>query len=160
MPYLLGLLLALASIALLAWPVLKRRSQADYAPSSSPFDSLSEAQRQRQQVYDEIKTLTLDHDLGHVPSQEYSDRLGAYRLRAASLLRQQERLSQDLSRLTNEIEDEVLALRLSWGTALSVAVCGECGGERDAEALLCPRCESPGAEQSDPAEEEAPWAEQ
>ncbi len=159
MAYLLGLLLALASIALLAWPILKRRAQAYYAPSS-PFDSLSEAQRQRQQVYDEIKTLTLDRDLGHVPSQEYSDRLGAYRLRAASLLRQQERLSQGLSRLTREIEDEALALRMSWGTVQSVTVCGECGGERDAEALLCPRCESPGAEQSDPAEEEAPWAEQ
>ncbi len=159
MAYLLGLLLALASIALLAWPILKRRAQADYTPSS-PFDSPSEAQRQRQQVYDEIKTLTLDRDLGHVPSQEYSDRLGAYRLRAASLLRQQERLSQGLSRLTREIEDEALALRMSWGTVQSVTVCGECGGERDAEALLCPRCESPGAEQSDPAEEEAPWAEQ
>ena len=159
MAYLLGLLLALASIALLAWPILKRRAQADYTPSS-PFDSLSEAQRQRQQVYDEIKTLTLDRDLGHVPSQEYSDRLGAYRLRAASLLRQQERLSQGLSRLTREIEDEVLALRMSWGTVQSVTVCGECGGERDAEASLCPRCESPGAEQSDPAEKEAPWAEQ
>ena len=159
----LGFLLALASIALLARPFL-RRPQPASLPSSS-LDSLKNVQWQQQQVYDEIKTLILDHDLGNIPSQEYDEKLGAYRLQAADLLRQEEQLLHEVRYLEEEIENRVLALRMSWGTVRGVTACGECGEERDVNAALCPRCkfasEDGGRLAGEPhAEGETSWVEQ
>ena len=161
MAYLLGLLLALVSIALLARPIL-RREQAASSPAMS-LESLEDVQWRHQQVYDEIKTLILDHELGNIPSEEYDNKLGDYRLRAADLLRQQDQLLQMLTSLEEEVEDRVLALRMSWGTVKGVTICGACGGERDLNAVLCPRCALPGADEvspegDSPVEEGASWA--
>ncbi|MFH1560177.1 MAG: hypothetical protein ABID84_02025 [Chloroflexota bacterium] len=158
MAYFLGLLLALASIALLARPILRREQTT--SSSASSLDSLEDVQWRHQQVYDEIKTLILDYELGNIPPEEYEDRLTAYRLRAADLLRQQEQLLHELTYLEKEIEDRVLALRMSWGTVKRVTICGGCGGERDINATLCPRCDLPGEEEiapegDSPVEEEA-----
>ncbi|MDA0989060.1 MAG: hypothetical protein O2783_08100 [Chloroflexi bacterium] len=144
MPYLIGLLITLVSIALLARPILRRVQTT--SGSSSLLDSQGDSrgdgvQWQRQQVYDEIKTLILDYELGNIPPEEYNEKLGTYRLQAASLLRQQELLLHESRYLVDEMEDEVLALRISWGTVKEVTTCGECGGERDLNAALCPRCE-------------------
>ena len=163
MAYLLGFLLALVSIALLALPFLRQMHTA--SGSSSSLDSLKDVQWQYQQVYDEIKTLILDYELGNVPPEEYSEKLGAYRLQAASLLRQQEELLHEVEDLEDEIEDKVLALRVSWGTVKQVTICGECGGERDVNAALCPRCEfasedGTGLAEDPHAEEETSWVEQ
>ena len=161
MAYFLGLLLALVSIALLARPIL-RREQTASSPALS-LESLEDVQWRLQQVYDEIKTLILDHELGNIPSEEYEEKLGDYRLRAADFLRQQEQLQQELASLEGEIEDTVLALRISRGTVKGVTLCGGCGGERDVNAVLCPRCElaeekEVGPEGDSSLEEEASWA--
>ena len=161
MAYLFGFLLALVSIALLARPIL-RRGQTTSSPTLS-LESLEDVQWRHQQVYDEIKTLILDHELGNIPPEEYEEKLGDYRLRAADLLRQQEQLLHELTSLEDGIEDRVLALRMSWGTVSGVTICGGCGGERDLNAVLCPRCELPeeeevGPEGDSPVEEEASWA--
>ena len=163
MAYLLGFLLALVSIALLARPFLRQRHPVSI-PSSS-FDSLKDVQWQQQQVFDEIKTLILDHDLGNIPPEEYDEKLGTYRIQAADLLRQEEQFLQDLKYLEEEIEDRVLALRISWGAVKGLTTCSECGGERGVNAGLCPRCEFPGKDggslAEDPhAEEETSWVEQ
>ena len=141
MAYFLGLLLALVSIALLARPILRREQTTSGHSESMEF--LEDVQWLHQQVYDEIRTLILDHELGNIPSEEYEDKLGNYRLRAADLLRQQANILDTLTSLENEMEDTVLALRMSWGTVKRVSACGGCGGERDLDAVLCPRCEIP-----------------
>ena len=133
-------------------------------PSSS-LDSLKGVQWQQQQVYDEIKTLILDHDLGNVPPEEYDEKLGAYRLQAAELLRQEELLLHEVKYLEKEIEDRVLALRMSWGTVNGVTPCDRCGGERDVNAALCPRCEFASEDGASlavepDAKEETSWVEQ
>jgi hypothetical protein len=161
MAYFLGFLLALVSVALLARPILRRERVAS-SPASS-LESLEDVQWQHQQVYDEIKTLILDHELRNIPSEEYEEKLGDYRLRAADLLRQQEQLLHELTSLEDQLEDRVLALRMSWGTVKVVTICGGCGGERDLIAALCPRCELPeqeeiGLEGDSAVEEEASWA--
>lgn len=162
MAYFLGLLLALVSIALLAWPILRRKQTA--SSSTLSLDSLEDVQWRQQQVYDEIKTLILDYELGNIPPEEYEERLGAYRLRAADLLRQQEQLRHELTYLEEELEDSVLALRMSWGTVKGVTICGGCGGETDLQAVLCPRCELPrdggvAPEGDSPVDEKASWVE-
>ena len=132
-------------------------------PSSS-LDSLKDVKWLQQQVYDEIKTLILDHDLGNIPPEEYDEKLGAYRIQAADLLRQEEQFLQDLKYVEEEIEDRVLALRISWGAVNGLTTCGECGRERDVNTALCPRCESPsedgaGLTEDPHTEEETSWVE-
>jgi hypothetical protein len=136
--YLLGFLLALASIAFLTRPFLRGVQHNSESPS---LDSLKDVQWQHQQVYDEIKTLILDYDLGNVPVAEYNERLVAYRLQAANLLQQEDQFLHELEYLGNGTEDAVLALRMSWGTVNSVTTCINCGGDMDINSALCPRCE-------------------
>ena len=82
-----------------------------------------------------------------------------------ALLRQEELLLHEVKYLEKEIEDRVLALRMSWGTVNGVTPCDRCGGERDVNAALCPRCEFASEDEAglarDPhAEEETSWVEQ
>ena len=161
MAYFVGLLLALVSIALLARPILRRQQTATGTASS--LESMQDVQWRLQQGYDEIKTLILEHELGSVPSAEYDDKLGEYRLWAADLLRQQDQLLHELTSLEEEMEDSALALRMSWGTVKGVTDCGGCGGKMDLNAALCPRCqlaeeEDVGAEGDSPVDEGVSWA--
>lgn len=130
--------LALLSILLLAWPIVRRGR-----PASSPFsplDPLEEVRRQQQRIYEEIQTLILDYELGNVHHEEYEEELKAHRLRAAYALREHDQLQQALARLEDELENKALELRKSWGTVTAVRRCGTCGGEMDAKAVVCPRC--------------------
>ena len=154
MPYLLGFLLALAAAALLAWPLIRSRRTSPL-PRRSAFDALSDVRRQRSQVYDDIQTLGLDRELGHVTADRYSESLEAHRLRAALLLRQEEEIITALAPRMNEIEDEVLAFRQASGSVLTTIECEVCGHPQDADAPLCPRCATDGiglAESSTEAE--------
>jgi hypothetical protein len=151
--YLFGFLLALVSIAFLARPFLRRIQPT--SESSSSLDSLKDVQWQHQQVYDGIKTLILDYDLGNVPTDEYDKRLGNYRLQAANFLQQEDQFLHEMESLGDGMEDAVLALRMSWGTVNRVTTCVNCGGEMDINVALCPRCEFPNKAESAPTEEEA-----
>ncbi len=141
MPYLLGLLLALITAALIAWPMLRSR-RASPLPRRSALDELRDVQRQRSQVYDDIQTLGLDRELGNVNADQYSEAFEAHRLRAALLLRQEEEITAELAPRMSEIEDEVLAFRQKSGSVLITAECEECGRLQDADAPLCPQCET------------------
>ena len=163
MAFFLGLSFAFLAILLLAWPVL-RRSRA--APNTVPSqDPLSEVALRRSRIYDDIKTLVLDHELGNIPDQEYEEKLAAYRIDAARAIRDQEQLHQAQASLEDDLEREVLELRRSWGSVKETTICAVCGREVDAVADLCPRCELPlGREtasgETTSAEGKASWAEQ
>ncbi|MDE2860741.1 MAG: hypothetical protein OYI31_07125 [Chloroflexota bacterium] len=141
MPYLLGLLLALAVAALIAWPLLRARRSSPL-PRRGALDALKEVQHQRAQAYDDIRILGLDRELGHVTAERFAETYEAHRLRAALLLRQEEDLRAELSPRMNKIEDDVLAVRLASGSVLSTTECEDCGGLRDTDAPFCPRCET------------------
>ena len=141
MPYLLGLLLALAAAALIAWPLLRARRSSPL-PRRGALDALKEVQHQRAQAYDDIRVLGLDRELGHVTADQYAEAYEAHRLRAALLLRQEEDIRAELTPRMNEIEDDVLAVRLKSGSIGSTTECADCGGLRDADATFCPRCET------------------
>ena len=143
MPYLLGLLLALTAAALIAWPLLRSR-RASPLPRRSAIDGLREVQRRRSQAYDDIQTLGLDRELGNVTAEQYTEAFEAHRLRAALLLRQEEEIMAELAPRMNEIEDEVLAFRQKSGSVLITAECEKCGRLQDADAPLCPQCETDG----------------
>ena len=163
MAFILGLSFAFLAILLLAWPVLRRsRAAPDTTPSQGP---LSEVALRRSRIYDDIKTLVLDHELGNIPDQEYEEKLAAYRIDAARAIRDQEQLQQAQASLEDALESEVLELRRSWGSVKETAICAVCDREVDAAAGLCPRCELPlGQEtasgETTSAEGKASWAEQ
>ena len=159
MPFFLGLSFAFVAILVLAWPILRRR-RSEAARSAMP-DELQEAVRQRDRVYDDIRTLVLDHELGNVPDLEYTEKLAAFRMEAARAVRDLEQLEEAGSRLDDDLENEVLELRRAWGSVSDTATCEICDGEVDARVLLCPRCEMPqdqgaGRERTAADEEQSP----
>ena len=58
-------------------------------------------------IYQEIRTLENDLNLGQVPPEEYEKRLRDYRLRAAELMMQEEELKQ----IDFDLEEEITLLR-------------------------------------------------
>ena len=161
MPFFLGLVFAFIAILVLAWPIM-RRSRAAAGPAAQP-DAVSEVAQRRARIYDDIKTLALDYELGNVPAEEYNAKLAAFRLEAARALRDQEQLQQAQTALEDDLENEVLELRRSWGSVTETALCGVCGKEVDDRAVLCPRCELPLGREAESydnpsTEGEASWA--
>ena len=141
MPYLLGLLIALAAAALIAWPLLRARRSSPL-PRRGALDALRDVQHQRAQAYDDIRILGLDRELGHVTSDQYEEAYEAHRLRAAILLRQEEEITAELMPRINAIEDEVLAVRVASGSVANTTPCADCDGLTDADVPFCPRCET------------------
>ena len=141
MPVVVGLTFAFLAIVALAWPVLRRRRSR--ATQEAPPDAIQEALRRRDRVYDDIKTLILDHELGNVPDYEYAQKLAAFRIDAARAIRDLEQVRQTGAEEDDDLESEVLELRRSWGSVKDTVQCEICDREADAVALLCPRCEMP-----------------
>ena len=163
MPFFLGLVFAFFAILVLAWPILRRTRSAP-GPVAPP-DALSEVAQRRARIYEDIKTLALDYELGNVPAEEYNAKLAAFRLEAARALRDQEQLHQAQATLEDDLEREALELRRSWGSVTETILCEVCGKEVAASAALCPRCELPlgheaAGHQNPSTEGEASWAEQ
>ena len=137
-----GLLAAFALIAVLR-PFLKGLPVARRASSSRP-DALGlegpsgTGQRTRQHVYDDIKTLLLEHDLGRLEEKEYLDRLQGLRLEGAALVRDDEGLEQAMDLA---LEQEILAARERSGERHGT-LCWSCGRPVDGEADVCPSCGS------------------
>lgn len=141
MAVVVGLTFAFLAIVALAWPVLMRRRSR--AVQVAPHDAIQEALRRRDRVYDDIKTLILDHELGNVPGDEYAQKLAAFRIDAARAIRDLEQVRQAGAEEDESLENEVLELRRSWGSVKDTLLCQVCVREVDAAAPLCPGCEMP-----------------
>ena len=140
MDYLIGIVIALVSIVLLARPILRGSHITPMSSASS--NTIQDLEWQYHQVHDDIKTTILDHQIGNVSVDEYYKRIETYRLQAASILSKHQGMLLETDYINNEIENEVLALRVSWGTVETVTTCRECTEEMDINAILCPRCEN------------------
>ena len=96
-----GLALATVCLMVLLMPFRRRGIVA-----LRTEDPIAELLREREHIYEEVRGLRHDFDLGHVPEEEYRRRLEDHRLRAATMLQQQERL-EDRER---QLEEDILAL--------------------------------------------------
>ncbi len=129
MTWLIGALLSLAVLAVVAVPFLRGRREA--VLSDGPIEYLRE---RRQALYREAQVLHNDWTVGQAPEQEYQERMQGYRLQAATLLREEERLLE----LKEELDEEVLALR---GKAGGREVrCPNCSRLLERGALQCSAC--------------------
>ena len=110
MAVLVGLLLALVCIGVLTLPFLRSVRQGQVLLSQDPVE---EVLARREAVYEEIRILQLDYELGNIGEKEYQTRLQGYRMQAASFLQKQEDLETELRRLDQELEEEILEVRAS-----------------------------------------------
>lgn len=84
-----GLLLSLACVAVVALPLLRARLQQRREEALSALEGVV---ARKEAIYEEMRTLALELDLGHITEEEFRARLSPLRVRAAQLLRQQEAL--------------------------------------------------------------------
>ena len=86
----LAIAVALLIIAVVAWPLLARRRNPP--PPTDPSEtSGADHAAALNAVYDAIRTLQTDHNLGRVNDDDYQEQLDEYRRQAATLLREMER---------------------------------------------------------------------
>lgn len=105
MPYLIGGLLAAFSIAILIYPFIRRRHllSAEIREDSSGGDA------ELAGLYESIRTLQLEHQLGNIAQQVYEEQLRGYRLQAAQFLRREARGQTEAAEWL--LEQEVLNAR-------------------------------------------------
>ena len=115
MAIIIGAVLCLFSIAVLLYPFYKA-----YRAGSAlgTLDGSDESPQELESVYEAIRTLRLEHQLGRIPEASYEEQLAAYRFRAAEILRswalgQDANRKPDVSRESEEaaLEREILLTR-------------------------------------------------
>lgn len=132
---LVAAVLVILSVGVVAYPFLKNRFPAtsnDEPPGRQPYSTEVDA------ALDAIRTLQLEHQLGNVPEELYREQLQAYRVQAASSLRQEmEGLGLEEDR---ELEQEVLMTRLAAGGDGGRNLCFGCGRALGEDTLVCGAC--------------------
>jgi hypothetical protein len=106
MSLLVGLLLTAVALAVVLRPFL-RSGQGASAPEAGYLDHMNETQQRRESVYRDIASLQVEHGLGQIGTLEYEARLQEYRLAAASLLRDEEGLAQQIQAVNDALESEI-----------------------------------------------------
>ena len=100
MAVLIAALLAVFVVAVIPYPFMKGRLRSRSAPVSD--SSVDAGRGGREQIYESIRTLQLEYELGSIEEGEYKNRLRAYRLQAASALREQEEMESELDQALEE----------------------------------------------------------
>lgn len=67
----------------------------------------------RVRVFEEIRTLLLEYELGNIPEEDYRTRLRLLKIHAATVLRDQHRLEKVLQEFDQELETEISSFRHS-----------------------------------------------
>ncbi len=136
---LIGAVLAIFSVAVLAYPLMKSRSRGQpemtEAEGEAGFPELDS-------IYESIRTLRLEYELGKVQENLYRQQMSEYRLLAAAALRGREGQQSDATLL---LEQEVLIARATLASADgnsagSSGQCPSCGAAQDQKTAECPWC--------------------
>ena len=106
MSVLIGVLLALLAIAVVIYPFVKSRFQPRSPLTAVPPDLVDPGGRET--IYEEIRILQLEYELGSINEREYQEQLRDYRLQAAAILHEQGRSRQEIDLL---MEEEIMAAR-------------------------------------------------
>ena len=135
MALVIGTLLALFCIAIVAYPFLKTRLRAgarNDGPSGEQVGKLGD-------IYDRIRTLQLEYQLGQVPEHLYREQLREYRLQAAAALRRQ--VQEQAAAPEWLLEQEILAARGGLRTEQGgAAACPNCRTLPGPGLEVCPEC--------------------
>jgi hypothetical protein len=110
----------------------------------STTDTLSETDdRALADIFDSITTLDLEYQLGRLPKEDFQAQFQAYRVQAATVLRDQ--LEAGRGDPAWLLEQEILLAR---GIDENAVVCPDCNASVLEGALACPNCGAEMAPQS------------
>ena len=101
MPFLIVSLLAIFAVAMVAYPFF-RRGDPRSVPGTSQSAEVTE-RRRREEMYQEIRALQMEFQLGTLEEPEYRRQLQLIRMEAARSIRDEE-----LSLLDRELEERIL----------------------------------------------------
>ena len=133
------LALALLSIGVVVYPFWRRRSAPADAQPENTSSGVVQSEADLNAVYDAIRTLQLEHQLGNIPLGLYREQLQDYRLQAAAILRDQaEAAARDEEWL---LEQDVGLARAALGYTNGAATqCPNCGAPVAPDWRECPEC--------------------
>ena len=106
MPIFIVTVVLIATLAVLAYPFIVRRTRREGLDDAA-VDLVQRLRRARDRVYEEIRALQQEYFLGNVREDEYRELLRTARRDAASLMRQQEQVQQTLEEISEEVEQEL-----------------------------------------------------
>ena len=141
----IGAVLALLGIAVAVYPFVRHRlfppppGIADEAAEKPATESLATPGDGLDAIYEAIRTLQLERELGNVPEGLFREQLNGYRIEAATLLRamEQERAEGEEWVLEEEIKMARAGLRPP--SEVGVA-CANCGRSVPTEVAACSEC--------------------
>ena len=108
-------------IAIVVYPFVKSGSRSHVKPVN---DRATTANSEVEAIFDAIRTLQLEYQLGNIVEGLYQEQLRAYRVKAASILRQQSESQPDLGA----------------GYSEGVTTAGSDGARADSPADKCTAC--------------------
>ena len=144
----IGAILALLAFAVAVYPFTGRRflaredrpgeeTVAGDAPEADEQDV--PASEELEAIYQAVRTLQLERELGSVPEGLYREQLDAYRLQAALILRAREDTQGIIS--NSVLEEEIRLARAGlYKPNGSIAVCPNCARPISKEGTNCPEC--------------------
>ena len=141
MAVLIGALLTILVVAVILYPFIKGRFRSGTSPTPQPSGEIGG--RTRERIYDDIRTLRLEYELGSIDEEEYRELLQTYRSQAALAIKDQEQSDSELDR---SLEDEIQRARAHLVSGDSTGRCPSCGGPLPRQDAACPDC---GAAQPD-----------
>jgi hypothetical protein len=118
----------------IVYPFVKSRSSS---AQRDPSEEREPEGADLESIYEAIRTLRLEHQLGNIPLGLYQEQLDSYRVQAAVILKQQmEARDEDWS-----LEQEILLARASLAQQNGHAVpCPNCGAAVSVGLTQCPEC--------------------
>jgi hypothetical protein len=133
---LVGAALALFSITIVVYPFLRRRFRFR---TDRPKRDAQPTAPELEAIYDGIRTLQLEYQLGRVPEYLYQEQLLSYRVQAATVLRQE--TTEQTSDLEQVFEQEVLVARAVLRSVNGgPRPCPNCRSLPGPGLTLCPEC--------------------
>ena len=140
---LIGAVLAMFSVAVLAYPLIKSRSRGQpEMPETEGETGFPELES----IYENIRTLQLEYQLRKVPENLFRQQMSDYRLQAAALRGRQEQQSDAALLLEQEVLMARATLVIADGnladgnSAGSSGRCPSCGVALDQKSAECPKC--------------------
>ncbi len=115
MPIVLGTLLALVSIAVIAYPFLGRTR---YRLVSETFVTREKLRAERLRIYRKISDIEADYESGDLTEADYQEQRDQLRIAAAEVLRQESGASSTSAQRDEELEKEISKLREQSDTSL------------------------------------------
>lgn len=152
-----SLVIALAAVGIVAWPLLRRTGGSRMVAASAGDAQLADLLAQKDAAFLAISELEADHEMGNLSRTDYLDLKRRYEEKAMSLIKQVDetrvpagpaRLAVDAA-VEEEIEREVSQLRsrkkaapgrAAPGRATIRRACGSCAAAVDPGDAFCSKC--------------------